>query len=224
MLLHKQMHIPTVIGFVSTKMLASSGSFKQNGQDECLDKPFIVFIGAGHKNGEWQAMLIDQDMNFAAQFGSIGRVFTRIGPSQRGGHRFAVHRLPLPVDPTLPMVKTQYRFENILKDTLSAPGLKPLMNDTARYSKPMPFNRLPLTATPQNKPNGIQNHTILCSRSTRRYGTPAKVVLSFSKAFWYFSITHVLRLCVTMLLQGVSPFLGMCRNTLITDDALYFNI
>ena len=204
-------------------MLTISGPFKQNRQDECLDKPFIVFVGAGHKNGEWQAMLIDQDMNFASQLARSVE-FLPVLPLPTGMP--PLYCLPIATSSGSDLAdgKNATSLESSQTHPV-APGLKPLRNDTARYSKPMPFNRLPLTATPQHKPDGIQNQTIFRSRWTRSIMVDRqKLFYPLPHSFRHFSITHVLRLCVTMLGQGVSPFLGMCRNTLITDDALYFNI
>src|SRR3972149_5824204 len=101
-------------------------------------------------------MFIDQKMNFAPLFAPISRVFARFLTAQRRRAHFAVDRLPFPANLSLRLIGQHQVTQHLCKNTLGLPGLKPFVDHTTGYAKPMSVNRLPLAACPKYIPDPVQ--------------------------------------------------------------------
>ena len=69
------MHILEILASVCTKVLFAIGSFGYDVYNQVFHRPLVVLIGSGDPNRQRSSQLIDKQMDFAAQFAAIGRIF-----------------------------------------------------------------------------------------------------------------------------------------------------
>ena len=100
-------------------------------------------------------------MNLCPAFTAVGRIVSSCFSTQRSRYRFAVDSLPLPANPTPPVVKANHRLQDLVPDTLLLPRLEPFMQDTAGNAEPISMDCLPLAACPQNVPEAIDDCPIV---------------------------------------------------------------
>jgi hypothetical protein len=217
------MDIRKIIAFVCAHMLVRSGTLYHNMQDQIVQRPFIMQIGSRDPNCQRSTALIDQNMDLAALFGSIGGIIARIAAAQRRWTRTTVHRLPLPQDPFSTAIEIQHRAKDLLPDAFLLPGLKAFVQDTAGDAKPTSMNRLPLTACPQNVPDAIHNSMVRFSGSsgTRWSCLFGKVLFrNAPQLARNTEIVHLLRF-YGMLFHDVSRF-GLVFDNLIYNRIRHF--
>ena len=97
--------------------------------------------------------------------------------------------------------------QDLIPDALFLPGLETIMNDTARNAKPVSVDGLPLTSCPQNVPDAGQYGSIVCPWAswTTLLGWFGKMLLDPApESTWHSKVVDILRLCDTILRQGVS--------------------
>jgi hypothetical protein len=71
---NKDMHIFVVIAFVSTEMLLAVGALGNDMNDQIICRPLVMFIGTGNEDRHGRTAFIHQEMDFTAQFASVGRI------------------------------------------------------------------------------------------------------------------------------------------------------
>ena len=160
LLCNEFMDIGIIVALVCTQVLIFRRSPNHNMQNQVIERPFIVLIGSRDPNGQQSAALIDQNMDFAALFGSISGMIVRITVTQGRRTRTTVHRLPFQRDMFSAAIEIQQRAKDLLPNARLLPGLKALMQDTAGDAKPTTVNRLPMTSCPEDLPNAVQNGVI----------------------------------------------------------------
>lgn len=137
--LDEHVHIPAVVRLVYTKVLCARRVPDQNGQNQGRHIPLVVLVGTRHMNRQRRASLVDQDVDLAAKVSAIRRILSGISATQRSRTAAAVDRLPHPTNVASAIIVSQHRSQNVLKDSLLRPGLKPLMDHTAAHAEP-PFS------------------------------------------------------------------------------------
>lgn len=136
-------------------------------EHQILDRPLVVLIGATDVDGQRRTPLIDQNVDFRAQLGAIGRVFARFATARRRRTRSTVHGLPAPLDAALAPVELDQGLKDLVPDAQFLPGLESLMQHTAGDTKPVKMDSLPLAAGPQDVPDAVQHGPIANPRPTR---------------------------------------------------------
>ena len=116
---HKDMHILVVIAFVRTKVLFAVRPLGDNVNDQIIDRPFVMFVGTSDKYGQGSSPFIHQEMNFAARFGSIGRIFACFRAAQGRRAHHAIDRLPFPANPTFPGIELDHLLEQLLEQSVA---------------------------------------------------------------------------------------------------------
>jgi hypothetical protein len=162
--------------------------------------------------------LINQNVNFATSLGSIGWVCACFVPTQRGSAGATVNRLPFPLDASLATIETQQRAKYLLPDPLLLPGLKSLMQNTARNTKPGAINGFPLASSPQNKPQTVHHGPIRLSAASCS-GLPflfGKVLFGNSpQRTWNLTIVRAARF-YDILFHDVSRLVLVWRNRILS--------
>ena len=182
-----------------------------------------MLIGSRDPNCQRSTALIDQNMDLAAMFGSIGGVIARVAAAQRRWARTTVHRLPLPQDPFSTTVEIQHRAKDLLPDAFLLPGLKAFVQDAAGDAKPTGMNRLPLAASPQDVPDAIHHGMVRFSGTARTGWSGLFGKVLFRNAPQWARNTekiHLLRF-YGMLFHDVSRF-GLVFDNLIYNRIRHF--
>ena len=164
-LCNQKMHIIKIISFVQTEMLFLRGTANHNGNDEVINRPFIMLISASNMNRQRCPTLVNQNMNLCPVFASVGRIVPGVLSTQRRGYRFAVDSLPFPTNSLLPIVETNHCLHDFVPNTLLLPSLEPFMQNTAANAEPIFMDSFPLTTCPQNVPEAIDDGAIVSTRS-----------------------------------------------------------
>ena len=112
-------------------------------------------------------MFVHHQMNFATQLAAIGRILARFRPTQGCRTGFAIHRLSFPADFAFPGVELDHEGEQLVKHTRFFPGLKALMQYTARNIKPLPLDRFLLAAGPQDILDSVDHIAVIDAWSSR---------------------------------------------------------
>jgi hypothetical protein len=159
------MNILEIISLVQAQMLFAIGTGDNNRDDEVINRPFVMLIGASDMNGQGCAAFINQDVNLGAALATVGRIASGCLAAQRRGNRFAIDGLPFPANAPFPSVEAHHRLEDFAPDVLSLPGLETLVQDTAGDTEPFPMDGLPLTACPQDVPDAVDNGSIVSTWS-----------------------------------------------------------
>jgi hypothetical protein len=164
---NKTMNIVEIIPFIQTKMLFFRRTWDHNGENQIINRPFIVLVSPGKMHRQRRASLINQDMNLGTVFTAVSGIASRCFSAQRCRYRFAVDCLPLPTNSALPIVKANHRLQHFVPDTLLLPGLEPFVQDTAGNAKPIAMDCFPLAACPQNVPEAVDDCPIISSGASR---------------------------------------------------------
>ena len=171
--------------------------------------PLVMLIGATDVDGQRCTPLIDQNVDFGAQFGAIGRVFARLTATQRRSTRPAIHGLPAPLNATLTAIELDQGLKDLVPDAQFLPSLEPLMQHAAGNTKPVTMHSLPLAAGPQDVPNPIQYGPIANARPARLGWRRFRRQLALHPApqiARHLVVVHRCRFCGSMFAQGASPF------------------
>ena len=162
---NKAVDIIEIIPFIQTKMLFFCRTWDHNGEDQVINRPFVVLVSPSKVHRQWGASRINQDMNLGPTFTSVSRITSCRFSAQGCRYRFAVNRLPFPANSALPIVKANHCLQHLVPDTLLLPGLEPFVQDTAGNTEPITMNCFPLTASPQNVPEAVDDCPIVSPRS-----------------------------------------------------------
>jgi hypothetical protein len=160
---NKAVDIVEIIPFIQTKMLFFRRTWDHNGENQVINRPFVVLVSTGKMHRQRRASLINQDMDLGTAFTPVSGIASRCFSAQRCRDRFAIDSLPFPANPALPIVKANHRLQHLVPDTLLLPGLEPLVQDTAGNTEPIAMDCFPLAACPQNVPEAIDNCPIVSS-------------------------------------------------------------
>jgi hypothetical protein len=220
LLLRYLMHVRIVITFIGAEVLLHGRTRHGYGKDQVIGRPFVMLISAGDLYGQRRAALINQDMHLAAQLGAIGRVLTGLRASQGSGTRFAIERLPFPADVPLMGIEAHARLKDGFPETLLLPSLKPIMQYTARDTKPVFVDSLPLAACPQDIPNAVQDGVLIysgASRATVSWRFRQKLLDPTPQAAWDSEESNVFRFCAMILAQGVYSLPMGCGNHIYSE-------
>ena len=196
-----------------------------NGNNQIICRPFIMFVSAGNMDRQGRTAFINQQVDFAAFFAAIRRVLTCLGASQGCRARFAIYRLPAPADMTLARIEPRHDPHNPSKKPTALPFLKATVQDATAYAKQILGHCFPLTPGPQHIPYPIQYRTVTCTRTTTR--TFLRCWLEqFSDLFphlWrYFKIVHCFRFYVTIGQDDISRFRLVFANFILNEICLFF--
>ena len=108
-----RMDIRIIIAFIRTQVLLLRGPDHHNRKEHRFGVPFVMLVGTTDHHGQRCPPLVDQQMNFAASFAAIGRIFTGLRSAQRGWNTFAVQTLPLPDNPAFAGIKAGHAAHEI---------------------------------------------------------------------------------------------------------------
>ncbi len=158
---NKNMDIVKIIPFVQTKMLFFRRARDHNGEDQVINRPFVMLVSTGKMHRQRCASLINQDMNLGTAFTPVSGIASRCFSAQRCRYRFTVDSLPFPANSALPIVKANHRLQHFVPDTLLLPGLEPFVQDTAGNAEPISMDCFPLAACPQNVPEAVDDCPIV---------------------------------------------------------------
>ena len=200
------MHVRIIIAFIGTQMLVR-GAYQYDGKDQRTRIPFVMLIGAADQDAQGGTTLVDQEMNFAARFPSVSRVFACLSASQGGWYAFAVQTLPSPTNPAFARIETYHPAHDPFPSSFFLPGLKALMQDTTRDPKPIFVDRLPLAARPKHIPDPIDHWTMLHPGATATFLAGLFGQLAFEYAPQFsgdLKIINIFRFWFRMALQGVT--------------------
>ena len=121
-----------VIAFVFTQMLQALGRGTRAWHHNAIQHRRVRFhighVGTRHHSRQGYPAPIHQLMAFAAQFGAVGRIRSRVCAAQRGGNGLGVYRLPRPRDPVATIIPLQHQTPESFEDTAGAPLLEAPMN------------------------------------------------------------------------------------------------
>src|SRR5205814_7452796 len=124
-------------------------------------------IGCRDLHRDGCAALIDQQMDFRARAGAVGRVLAGSLTAQWSRATTTINRLPAPLDAARPIVKAQQHFHHLGEAPFLLPGLEAVVDDTTGDAKPGAMHGFPLTAGPQDVPDTIHNRTGIGARPSR---------------------------------------------------------
>jgi hypothetical protein len=216
------MDIIVVIAFVCTQMLFNFvrvWAFNYNGNDEVIRRPLVMLIGPCNVKSKRGTLFVDQQVDLAAPFASIGRVFARFFASQRRWARLTVNRLPLPANFSLGLIVQHHLTQHIPKDTLFSPSLETLVNHTAGHTKPVLVNRFPLTACPQHIPNAIQRGSIISagpSWANLLWLRWKELLDRFPQFIRYLEVVDIFRLCASIVARRLLVGIGFSSTPFST--------
>lgn len=160
------MNVREIVPFVQAEMLLATGAPDHNREDEVIDRPLVMLIGAGDVQGQRSATLVNQEMDLGPALSTIRWIAAGSSSTQGSRDRFAVDCLPLPLDTTLPSIEADQVLQDLVPDTRLLPGLETFMEHTAGNTKPISVYRFPLTSCPEHIPDAIDNSAVVCTRST----------------------------------------------------------
>ena len=218
-------NIIVIIAFVTTEVLFLIRSLDDDGDHQIIGRPLVMLVGTANVNGQRSAMFVHQQMNFAAQFATIGRILARFRPTQGSSTRFAIHRLPFPANFAFPGVELDHDFEQLVKYTGFFPGLKALMQNAAGNMEPFLLDRFPLAASPQDIPDAVDHISVIHPRSSRLYplGWFRNVLLQLAPKFARdLVIVNILRFCVILIHRDVLLLSVSCGKPIFSRLRLFF--
>src|SRR5436305_1615146 len=91
------MHITVVIAAIGTEMLLPFWSLGSDGHHDLAHHRFVSLIGCRDLYRYRCAALIDQQMDFSARAGAVGRVLATGLTAQWSRARATINRLPVPL-------------------------------------------------------------------------------------------------------------------------------
>ncbi len=209
------MDISVIVSSISTKVLFTRRSGYDDRENQVVSRPFVVFVRSRDVHRQRRSAFIHQNVNLAAAFGSIRRIFARILAAQRRRARLAVDRLPLPSYVPLTSVEADHGLEDFLPDPGLLPRLETLVQHTAGHAKPVTMDCFPLTARPQDVPDAIDDGSIVNPR------TSSSSLLWLSRQVFFDTspqrtgdakVVHIFRFCATLLSHGVTSLCLVLDN------------
>ena len=102
-----------------------------NNQDDQISRPVVVLVGPRDMKDQRCARLVDQKIELAAMFRSVGRVLTCVCHTQSQWTALNVNRLPLPFDMSFLIIEGRHTSHDLGKNACLLPGLKAFMQHTA---------------------------------------------------------------------------------------------
>ena len=207
-LCNKKVYIIEIIAFVQTEVLFLRWTVNHNGNDESIDRPFIMLISTRNMNRQRCAALVNQDMNLCPTLTPVSGIVPSFLSPHRSGHRFTVDCLPLPTYPSFSIVEANHCLHDFFPNALLLPRLESFMQNTTGNAKPIFVDSFPLTTRPQNIPESIDDGTIVCTRSSRPslFGRLRQMLFdSTPQRAWDTEIIDILWLCVTLVFANDAP-------------------
>src|SRR5215211_8236679 len=128
------------------------------------------------------------------------------------------------MDPTLTRIVLDDGLEQFFEQSLSLPGLKPLMQHTAGNTKPFFFNGFPLATGPQNMPDAIHYIPVRHRWTTGSnfFGSLGQVLFQqFPKLAWHSVMT--IRFCAILCHGDVTFRTGVVVNPVLSGLVSFFN-
>jgi hypothetical protein len=197
-----------IIPLVQTEVLLTGGAPDHNRENEVINRPFVMLIGASDVQSQGSATFVNQEMDLGPTLSTI-RWIAACGSSTQGSRdRLAVDGLPFPADTALPGIEADQVLQDLVPDACLLPGLEPFMQHTAGNSKPIPVYRFPLTACPQHIPDAIDDSSVVCTRSagTSFLGRFGKILLDTPpQRPWDTKVIDIFRFCVTLVFANDAP-------------------
>jgi hypothetical protein len=202
------MNILKIIPPVQAQMLFACGSPHHHGEDEVINRPFVVLVSAADVYGQWCPLFVNQDMNLRPVLATVCWIAASRCTSQRSRNRFAVHGLPLPTHMLLSSVETDASLQDSGPYALLLPGLEPFVQDAAGDAKPVAMNCFPLATGPQHVPDAIDDRAVVGTGASwaallRRLG---KMLLKATpQGARNVKVIDILGLCVTFVFANGTP-------------------
>ena len=200
--------ISRVICLVQAQMLFDGWAGNDDGEDEIVDGPFIMLVGAGDINGQWGPSFVNQDMHLGPALASVCWITPCRRATQWRGNRLAVDSLPFPAHAFLASIEADQTSHDLLPKALLLPGLEALMQHATGDAKPLSMNRFPLTTSPQHVPDAIDDSPVVGPRSTWSRLLCWFGQMSFDappQRAWNAEVIDILWLCVTLYLADDAP-------------------
>lgn len=163
----KRMHVAVIIAAIGTEMLLLARSFGGDSHHDLAHHRFVGLIGCRDLHCDGCAALIDQQMDFRACAGAIGRVLAGGLTAQRGRATAAINRLPAPLDVARPIVEAQQYVHYLGEASLLLPGLEAVVDDATGNAKPATMHSFPLAAGSQDIPDTVDNRAGIGWRPAR---------------------------------------------------------
>jgi len=161
------MHITVVIAAIGTEMVLLGRSLGRDGDHDLTHHRFVRLIGGRDLDRDGCAAPPDQQVDFTARAGAVGRVLAGRLAAQWSRARATINRLPGPLDAARPVGKAQQHFHHFGEASLLLPLLEAVVDDAAGDAKPAAMHGFPLTAGPQDLPDTIHNRTGIGARPSR---------------------------------------------------------